>query len=841
MEQASEKRYILLICLGLALATATVFFHSKLGLRPKPVKHIILICIDTLRADRVGCYGYPHKTSPNLDAFADESVLFETVVVPFPLTLPSHSSMFTGTIPPYHGVRDNYDYQLDKSNLTIAEILKGNGFTTGGIISSDAMLSVTGINQGFETYVEDYEDIKKDGRGIGRRAHQTTKLASDWLEKHCKDDKFFLFLHYFDPHAPYSPPEPFASTFADNLYDGEIAYTDESIDRLIKILKQLELYDSTMIIVTSDHGEMLGEHGESEHGFFIYESAIKVPLIIKMPSKTKPRRISEIVGLVDIVPTICSAAKIPVPDHVQGMDLSVYFKRKAKTEKDRYMYSEVIFPKKHQANALLGVITKRWKYIQTNRPELYDISNDPAEQNNLFTSQPKRAHLLRENLKLIIEKQSYKGQRNNFLSDEESRKKLDSLGYIGRRAVLESNDFDFDPMKFNPMKCDPKDLIYSYEQEKKVSLLLLAERYEEAKIICTKRAAEHLINTSFFIHTLGEIAINQENWGEAISHFSDVLSRIENTMQSIDEKHQELSRIYQSLAQAYFEQEKFDKALENLNKALKLIPNQVKVLNGIAIIMSKSEEPEKAIEYWKRSLQIDPNQLELYNDLARCYYKQGQPDQAKKYLTNALKIEPNSPDVQSNLANILLDQGEFEEAITLFEKAIELDPNSSQARENLQKARKQMKISETIASWQKSLKKDPNQPELHEKLGNFFYSRGDIQKTIYHWEMALHLKGDQADLLNNLAYVIASQTDETLKDPKKAIQLANRACELTEFKKPGILDTLAVAYAADGRFTEAIETIQKAIELADPSDNQQLKDELKKHLQLYESQNANHN
>jgi len=460
------KTLLLVLVLLAVIAAMWWSFHSK------PVRHIILISIDTLRADRLGCYGYPHKTSPNLDAFADESVLFETVLSAVPLTLPSHSTMLTGTIPPYHGVRDNFDHKLDKSNLTLAEILKDNGFTTCGIVSAFVLDAVTDINQGFEIYLDDYEEVIKDGHSLGRRAHQATKLASDWLEEHCKDDKFFLFLHYYDPHTPYDPPEPFASNFADNLYDGEIAYTDNCVSRLIKKLKQLRLYDSAMIIVTSDHGEMLGEHGESEHGFFIYESAIKVPLIIKMPSKTKAGRISELVGLVDIAPTICSAAKIPVPDHVQGKDLSVYLNKKtANTGKERFMYCESLFPTKHKGNALLGVITKKWKYIQTTRPELYNISKDPAEENNLVTTHPQRAHLFRENLKLILREQSYKGPRDSFSTDEKSAKKLKSLGYIGGKVVLENYNLEFDQTKN-----DPKDLIYRYKKEKKVTTLLSAKR-----------------------------------------------------------------------------------------------------------------------------------------------------------------------------------------------------------------------------------------------------------------------------------------------------------------------------------------------------------------------------
>ena len=252
------------------------------------ITNVLLISIDTCRADHLSCYGYKSKTTPNIDALAAEGILFENVITTNPQTLPAHSSMLTGTISPYHGVHDNNGYHLEQSNVSLAEILKDAGFTTGGIISATVLNSQLGIAQGFDTYHERFEKYLQGNIAVQRRGGETTAVALDWLEKN-KDKKFFLFLHYFDPHLAYQPPEPFASQFAQNLYAGEIAYTDYCIGQVLGKLKKLDLYDSTLIIITSDHGEMLGEHAEQTHGYFIYQSAIRVPLFSNYQGKTSPQ------------------------------------------------------------------------------------------------------------------------------------------------------------------------------------------------------------------------------------------------------------------------------------------------------------------------------------------------------------------------------------------------------------------------------------------------------------------------------------------------------------------------------------------------------------------------
>ncbi|MDP6381529.1 MAG: sulfatase, partial [Phycisphaerae bacterium] len=340
------------------------------------------------------------------------------------------------------------------------------------VLSSFVLGSHTGLNQGFDYYDEYEMEWRKDESHNGRRAEDTTRLAGMWLEKH-KSDRSFLFLHYYDPHLPYDPPQPFAGRFRSNPYAGEIAYTDKYIGRVIEKLKDLGLYDSSLIILTADHGEMLGEHGEHEHGYFIYEAAVKVPLIVKMPDGPRGKSVNDLAGIVDIFPSICAALGIPVPAHVQGKDLTGYLTARGGSAEDRYYYSESLWPTEYGGNSLLGVVTRRWKYIQTTKPELYDLEKNPEETDNLIGKQPKRAHLLREHLKLILEEQSYKGNSaGGGALDPETIKRLESLGYIASAGAGQSPHFD-------ASRPDPKDLLPQHLLALKINLLETRKQHEE--------------------------------------------------------------------------------------------------------------------------------------------------------------------------------------------------------------------------------------------------------------------------------------------------------------------------------------------------------------------------
>ena len=323
MRSSKDRKWVIVCVLSAVVALAGTILIWKVFFKSEPIRHIILISIDTCRADHLSCYGYPQKTTPNIDQFAQEGILFKNVMTPLPMTLPAHISMLTGQNPLYHNVHNNTN-RLGQSNLTLQEILQSNDFVTGAILSSFVLDSQFGLNQGFDSYNDRFEKSVHGVDGNERHGEEASRVAIKWIEEN-RDEKFFLFLHYYDPHHVYEPPEPFASRFHDSPYAGEIAFTDHCIGQVIQKLKELDLYDSTLIIIAGDHGEMLGEHGEVTHQYFIYQGAIRVPLILKLPEQQKAKKIKDCVGLVDIVPTICSLLDIKPQPQMQGRNLVDYF------------------------------------------------------------------------------------------------------------------------------------------------------------------------------------------------------------------------------------------------------------------------------------------------------------------------------------------------------------------------------------------------------------------------------------------------------------------------------------------------------------------------------------
>jgi arylsulfatase A-like enzyme/predicted negative regulator of RcsB-dependent stress response len=554
----------------------------------KGIDNVVLISVDTCRADYLGCYGHAGRTTPNIDQIAGQGVIFKNVVTAAPMTLPAHCSMLTGKIPPYHGVHDNLDYRLAESEVTLAEILKEDGFVTGGIISASVLGSQFGIGQGFDTFNDRFEKAGMDSLMVERRGGQSTRLALDWLGRH-KDERFFLFLHYFDPHFDYVPPEPFASEFADNPYAGEIAYTDYCIAQVIQKLKELGLFDSSLIIITGDHGEMLGEHGELTHGYFIYESAIKVPLIFKLPGQNKPKEIKEVVGLVDIVPTVCGLLDIGPPPQVQGKDLRPYLFGKSVVSGERHVYTESLIPTKYSANTLLGVVTDKLKYIQTTRPELYDLAKDRQESENLINQSPQRARILQDRLRKILEESvPTSGSSSKTLLDEEARKRLESLGYVSGNVAEE--------FRFDESKNDPKDLVDLHVSVEKVHHLIAQKRLTEARELCHEMVSQHPDYYGFYRH-LGRICFEEGDKRKAQVYMRQSLKL-----------NPEQSGLHFNLAMLLAEQGRYDDAVEHFKEVLRLNPRQILAYNKLGSVLYAMGRFGEAIRNWQFSLKLNPNQ-----------------------------------------------------------------------------------------------------------------------------------------------------------------------------------------------------------------------------------------
>lgn len=619
LEKKPFFRWQLCVLVLVIFVGALWLFHGAL-VSSKDIRRVVLISIDTCRADYLGCYGYHRPTTPNIDKLAAQSVLFENTISPVPITLPSHSSMLTGTIPPYHGVHNNSDYKLGESNVTLAEILTERGFATGAIISAYVLDSQFGLDQGFETYNDSFEEpIRNLLYFSERRGTEASRFANEWLEEH-KDEEFFLFLHYFDPHIKYTPPEPFASEFSDNLYAGEIAYTDYCIGQVIKKLKDLNIYDSTLLIITADHGEMLGEHGEDDHTYFIYQSAIKVPLIFKLPGRHKPQRVKHLVSLIDIMPTVCRLLGFEAPAHVHGKDLSPYFDQSETSSQNRHIYCESLTPTRYGAGALLGIVTDRWKYIQTTRPELYDIVEDAGETNNLLAQQPHRARILKDRLKQLLQQTLRNEAPTKVDLDEQAIKRLQSLGYVAGDI---SENFEFDQSGD-----DPKDLVDFHNIYTSVSDLVLNKEYEQAEKIC----------------------------------------------QQLTLQRPHVYQIYVLMTSIAREQGDLDRAVSHLNRAIEVRPDVAKLQHYLGTVLTEQGKFDQATQHFEKSLQLNPNQFLAHQDLAAVFYKQEKFDQAITHLTKALGLRPDSAKTVRRIGDALAEKGNLKQATKYFQQATDMNP-----------------------------------------------------------------------------------------------------------------------------------------------------------------------
>ncbi len=395
-----------------------------------PGAPVVLVSIDTLRADHLPAYGYKGVATPALDALARDSVVFENAYSPVPLTLPAHASLLSGQLPPVHGVRDNLGYVFDaEAHPTLTSLLKARGYATGAAVSAYVLHHTTGLAAGFDFY-DDHVDTAAAGHAVGqaqRPGTETARRALAWLSGVGAPPPF-LFLHLYEPHSPYDPPEPYRGRYAASPYDGEIAEADAIVGSVVAELKAKGLYDRALVIVLSDHGEGLNDHGEEYHGILLYREALHVPLLVKLPGASRAgERVSRPVGLVDVMPTVAALLGIAVPPGLAGQPLFGAATPAAPVG----VYSETFYPRIHLGwSELRSLIDARYHYIEGPRPELFDIASDPGERRNLLATDAGRAGPLRDALARLEGGFAAPGA----VSAEQSER-LAALGYIAGNAA----------------------------------------------------------------------------------------------------------------------------------------------------------------------------------------------------------------------------------------------------------------------------------------------------------------------------------------------------------------------------------------------------------------------
>jgi arylsulfatase A-like enzyme len=429
--------------------------------------NVLLVTIDTMRADRAGCYGYPGKTTPSLDALAASGVVFEQARVHAPITGPSHASLLTGTVPAFHGVVGNLQHLPSTGVSTLAECFQSAGYRTGASVGAFVVASKWGFGRGFDAFREELP-IAPSGAAIlpERLGAAVVADALSWVKER-PNDPFFLWVHLFDPHSPYAAPAPFGGSFRDP-YDAEIAYSDHCVGMLIDELRALRLLDNTLIVVTSDHGESLGEHAEDTHAFFLYNSTLAVPLVFSSPNLLPtPRRVPSLARSIDVMPTILEIVGLPIPPAVQGRSLAALARGDAGTATEPRA-SVAMTDELHLAfgwSPLRSIEQDGWKYIRSPKPELYELSSDPHETHNRAAERSEIVRSLDE--RLLEDLASTRGNlpRQTSTVDAATLERLMSLGYIAGGSHAAPADASADLSRY----ADPKDRLSYWEHYRKLS------------------------------------------------------------------------------------------------------------------------------------------------------------------------------------------------------------------------------------------------------------------------------------------------------------------------------------------------------------------------------------
>lgn len=636
------RHSLLLVCLAASALAA-----------PPALPNIILITLDTFRADRMGFLGSKRALTPNLDALAEQSVVFTHAYAQVPLTAPSHATILTGTYPQFHQVKD-FQTPLAESLPYAPEILRGHGYSTAAFIGSMVLDPGVGLalgfDRGFDTYDAGFHQAQPGEdrySSTERRGSEVIAHAVAWLEDHQRGPSF-MWLHLYDAHDPYDPPEPYKTKYASAPYDGEIAYVDAQVGKFLGELRSRGLYDSAIIAVMADHGEALGDHGEDFHGFFLYDETIRVPLLIKLPSAPTPKdavvkpasvkRIDIHVGLVDVLPTILQTAGLDIPKEVQGESLFTMMTTIMKANpsssasaaasqqtSDRPMYAESEYG--HRAygwSSLRALRTGKYLYVEAPRRELYDQAADPAETHNLSPTSAAVTSTLSAQLDSFLQKTSSTRELPKLLVDPEAQDKLAALGYVATNSNPKLG------VQGQYQGADPKDKI----------------------------EIANLIHRANFLAEAG-------NFDDAIP-----------LLQQLIVKEPAMALLYTKLGLCLVQLGEFDKAVPILSKLVELSPNSVEAHFQLAMALFRTEDFQGAVPQLEIVVANRPRWERGYLLLATSYVRINRMPEAIQECKKVLAFSPEHYRANLFLGRVLVLSGDAAAALPALKKAALLQPSA---------------------------------------------------------------------------------------------------------------------------------------------------------------------
>jgi len=722
-------------------------------------RSVLLVTIDTTRPDRLEPYGATDVATPNLQNLANRGIVFEKAWAAAPITLVSHASILSGMSPFEHGVRNNGTQYVADSVNTLAERVKAAGYQTSAFVSAAVLDKRYGLAQGFDVYDDDLSDRRNVSPRMvaDRTAESTVNATMEWLDSAPDDTPFFSWVHFYDPHANYSPPPPFRDEYRDRLYDGEIAYMDEQIGRLFAHPKLLAAgSDAPIIIVIADHGESLGEHGERTHALLAYDSTLHVPFIMHVPGGPAGMLVKESVGHVDVMPTILSMLELPTGEsdqEVSGRDLSPLISG-LKYEPSRAYYSETFLPYYTYGWEKLRVMRKgRWKFIEAPESELYDLLKDPRELSNVFAKHDDISHDMQRDLNEWLADKEADNEASLSLDSDELAK-LRSLGYlsVGSGKVAEREN------RPNPMTMIGQHV--GLERAR----MLLADRFYQ----------------------------------QAVSQLQNVLRKDPQNLAALID----LVRAHEALGEV-------DEAIVHAEHALELDPEYIQTYMTLARLEMQKDNFEKALELTDLAISLDPLNPETPVLKATFLIRQNRFQEAQELLSSALLAHPDHPRINAVYAHLVeARSGDFDAAESRLKLALEQDPYLDQAWRFLGQLQERMNQPlNAEKSYRKGLQNRVDDAELHGSLGHLLARMGRVDEAEVQLREAIRLgKNQRTELHVSLGSILAEQgrTVEAQKEFQKVLDINS--------SHPGARNNLAIAMYRSGQVKQAKETLLALVE-----------------------------
>jgi arylsulfatase A-like enzyme/tetratricopeptide (TPR) repeat protein len=632
-------------CIVAVLALAAAWWARPGARRP----NLLLVTIDTLRADHVGVYGASTARTPSLDALAARGTRFARAETAVPITGPAHATILTGLYPPLHGVRDNVVFALEPRHRTLAAYLQADGYRTAAFVGAYPVAAAFGFKQGFATWSEDFKESDVPGAGAQRPANEVVDAALGWLQ-HPGSGPFFAWIHLYDPHAPYDPPEPYRTQFAGRLYDGEIAFADAELGRVFDWLRSSGREADTVVAMLSDHGEALGEHGEVTHAVLLHEATLHVPLLLAGPGVPKGRVVEDRVATVDVLPTLLKLVGAGPGEGLNGRDLGPALR--GERLRDEPLYAESVFGRLNcRWSSLRSWTSDDWKLVQGSRTELFHLSDDPRETRDLSAEEAPRVERMKAALQAAVAKMAPKGDEARAASvTPDSEAMLRSLGYVGGSGGAGSLD--------EPGLPDPRDRVQYFER---LQVILRAHDIPVAQAAMeAAEIAKHDPGNPFVYETIGSLAYRSGRLAEAAAAFHKALE--------LDPERPDIRQNYGKLLR---DMDRLPDSEKELRLALAQTDAQdTRTRASLAETLARLGKTDEAQKLVADALRIQPGDAEALAAQGRVFAAQGKLDEAAK----SLEAAGGAPDVRIELARVDLRRGDLAGARAALDGVFRANP-----------------------------------------------------------------------------------------------------------------------------------------------------------------------